>query len=120
MVLNHLLLHELGVISLTGNIQYNFNGSYTEVRSVNCEVPRRSCFFSIFTNNLPLILNCATIATYADDFTSVHRPAELCRVLNGELKLIEEWVPVNKLVLNIEKTKCMVLGSKHSSKVNYR
>lgn len=71
-------------------------------------------------NDLSLILNCATIAMYADDstvYTSAHRPAELRRVLNEELKLIEEWVPVNKLVLNIEETKCMVLGSKHSSKV---
>lgn len=71
-------------------------------------------------NDSPLILNCATIAMYADGstvYTSAHRPAELRRVLNGELKLTEEWVPVNKLVLHVEKTKCMVLCLKHSSKV---
>lgn len=32
-------------------------------------------------------------------YTSVHTPAELGRVLNEELKLTEEWVAGNKLVL---------------------
>lgn len=32
---------------------------------------------------------------------------------NQELKLVENWIKANKLVINIERTKCMVLGSVH-------
>ena len=31
-----------------------------------------------------------------------------------ELQLVSEWVAMNKLALNISKTKCIVFGTKHS------
>ena len=36
----------------------------------------------------------------------------LNEVLGRELKVVHDWVACNKLVLNISKTKCMVLGTK--------
>lgn len=47
----------------------------------------------------------------------IHQHTHLCRVLNEELKLTEEWVEVNDLVLNIEKIECVVIGSTYSSRV---
>lgn len=56
---------------------------------------------------------------YADDSTlyaSANTLGELGKVLNEELKLVEEWITVNKLVVNIEKTKCMVFSLERSLK----
>ena len=98
-----------------------FNGSYSGLMPVSCGVPQGSSLgpllFSIFLNDLPLILNHATVAIYADDstiYTSSNTSSELERVLNGELRVIERWMRLNKLVLNKEKTKCIVLGSNYS------
>ena len=55
-----------------------FNGSFSEMRVMSCGVPQGSCLgpllFSIFKNDLPLILNHASIAMYADDST-IHSAA---------------------------------------------
>ena len=63
------------------------------------------------------MLNHATVAMYADDstiYSSSETSSELERVLNNELKVTERWMRLNKLVLNKEKTKCIVLGSSYS------
>uniref|UniRef100_A0AAQ5ZG27 Reverse transcriptase domain-containing protein n=1 Tax=Amphiprion ocellaris TaxID=80972 RepID=A0AAQ5ZG27_AMPOC len=96
-----------------------FNGSYSESRSLSCGVPQGSCLgpllFSIFTNELPLILENATIVLYADDLTiyvSDHNLMNLNTRLNEELKVIEDWINENRLVINAKKTKCLI-GSPH-------
>lgn len=98
-----------------------FNGSYSEQRAVSCGVPQGSSLgpllFSIFINDFPLILDHATVAGYADDltiYTSAYTTDELTKILNKELELTEKWMLCNKLVLNRGKTKCIVLGSRHS------
>ena len=94
-----------------------FNGSYSGLMPVSCGVPQGSSLgpllFSIFLNDLPLMLNHATVAMYADDstiYSSSETASELERVLNNELKVTERWMRLNKLVLNKEKTKRIVLG----------
>ena len=100
-----------------------FNGGFSEMRVMSCGVPQGSCLgpllFSIFTNDLPLILNNASIAMYADDstiYSSALTPRDLEKVLNEELVLIRKWVNINKMVLNIKKTKC-ILCSKRGGRV---
>ena len=51
---------------------------------------------------------------YADDSTILEK------VLNEELVLIRKWVNINKLVLNIEKTKCIVLCSKRGGRLKLK
>lgn len=97
-----------------------FNGSYSDTKVLRCGVPQGSCLgpllFSIFINDLSFILKRATIALYADDLTiflSDYDSTRLNTVLNNELQLIEKWNRVNKLKINVGKSKCMMLGSNH-------
>ena len=105
------------------NTYVYFNGVFSEMRVMSCGVPQGSCLgpllFSIFTNDLPLILNNASIALYADDstiYSSALTPRDLEKVLNEELVLIRKWVNINKMVLNIKKPKC-ILCSKRGGRV---
>lgn len=47
-----------------------FNGSYSDRISVECEVPQGSCLgplmYSIYTNDLPLVLKSAKLTMYGD------------------------------------------------------
>lgn len=108
--------------SYLSNREYKvyFNGNYSDVGHMDCGVPQGSCLgpllFSIFTNDLPLVLQHATMAIYADDttlFASAQTDCQLNNILNDELALVTQWIRANKLVVNVKKTKCMVVGTKH-------
>ena len=54
---------------------------------------------------------------YADDYTlymSAQKVVENPSALNKELQMVIKWIPDNKLVLNIYKTRSIVFGTKHS------
>lgn len=98
-----------------------FNGTLSTVRRVICGVPQGSCLgpllFSIFTNDLPLVLNNTSITLYADDSTLYAANSNLSilnSTLQNELDSIFNWVENNKLILNVTKTKCIVFGSEHA------
>ena len=98
-----------------------FNGSFSEIRTTTCGVPQGSCLgpllFTIFTNDLPSVLDKANTVMYADDSTiyaSALTNNELEIIINKELNGVAEWVKANKLVLNISKTNCMIVGSNHN------
>lgn len=102
-----------------------FNGSFSVMREMNCGVPQGSCLgpllFSIFTNDLPLMLKQTSIGMYADDSTlyvAASTANELENILNDDLLRVKKWVDSNKLVLNIEKTKCIVLCSKWGGRLD--
>ena len=61
-------------------------------------------------------LKQAVIGMYADDSTLYYAAktvSELDNVLSAELNKVFDWIKQNKLVLNISKTKSIVLGSSH-------
>ena len=72
-----------------------FNGSYSECKTVKCGVPQGSCLgpllYSIFTNDLPLVLNKANICMYADDST-IYTSALSANDLNTALKELQSVV----------------------------
>ena len=71
--------------------------------------------FSIFTNDLPYVLEQTKVVMYADDstmFCAASTCKELTDVLCKELQIVSDWVEDNKLLLNITKTKCMVIGTR--------
>ena len=96
-----------------------YNGSFSQVGQLQSGVPQGSCLgpvlFSIFTNDLPLVLDQTTAVMYADD-TTLYMPAKsidyLTVTMNTELQSVITWVNSNKLVLNLAKTKSIVFGSK--------
>lgn len=72
--------------------------------------------YTIFTNDLPLILKDAKLTMYADDTTvyaSATRSVDLNVILNKELDIVGKWVFQNKLILNTTKMKCIVFGSNY-------
>lgn len=59
----------------------------------------------------------AEVVLYADDatlFCASTMITELKQKLQSELNAITNWVKLNKLVLNISKTKCIVFGTKNA------
>lgn len=98
-----------------------YNGSFSDAKNTYCGVPQGSCLgpllFSIFINDLPYVVNNANIVMYADDstmFSAAHSSAELKKNLSDELLTISKWVQINKLILNIEKTKCIIFSQKYN------
>jgi hypothetical protein len=49
-----------------------FNGSISSSKDIHCGVPQGSCLgpllYSIFTNDLPSVMNKARVVMYADDY----------------------------------------------------
>lgn len=91
-----------------------FNGNFSSLKHLECGIPQRSCLgpllFSIFTNDLPLALNRATMTMYADESTvhaAVDSYSELNSLLQKELDSVSEWIESNRLALNITKIKLL-------------
>lgn len=100
-----------------------FNGSLSEAKNVQYGIPQGSCLgpllFTIYTNDLSLILEHVKVAIYADDTTLYMASSsveDLGVTLNKELQQVAEWIRANRMVLNIAKTKCILMGSHHMLK----
>ncbi len=100
--------------------QVFFNDCFSDSRRISFGVPQGRCLgpllFSIFINDLPCTVRKADVVMYADDatlFCASPVLGELNENLQLELHTIINWVKMNKLVLNITKTKCIVFGSRN-------
>ena len=71
--------------------------------------------FSIYVNDLPNSLNTCDINMYADD-TELHyccsHLQKMEQVLQTELERVSNWMVVNRLKLNVNKSMCMLIGSR--------
>ncbi len=66
--------------------------------------------YTIFTNDLPLVLKEAHISTQVfQQYTCSRLQFMTSSVLNRELKV--EWISGNEIVLNVSKTNCIVFGT---------
>ena len=79
--------------------------------------------FVIYINNLPNVLNSCYASLYSDDaviYCYGTSSKELSDKLNNDLLGVAIWLHDRKLTLNLDKTKCMLLGSnrKRESKVD--
>jgi len=94
----------------------SLKNTYSEYMPVSCGVPQGSIIgplmFILFVNDLPLCFSHCNAGLYADD-TSAY-------VIDKDLKTIEEklnvdamnvfqWCNENKLRINVNKTKCMLI-----------
>ena len=129
---NHnILLQKLECYGIKGN-ELIFSQSYLENRVQTCSVnghmssfkpvsygvPQGSILgpllFIIYMNDLPTCVKEAEITMYADD-TSLYKPFRTAQDLSDELipafVKICEWLKMNKLALNVLKTKFMIIGT---------
>jgi hypothetical protein len=107
---------------LTNRKQYiSIANSSSSLSEVTCGVPQGSILgpliFILFINDLPLnLVEESTI--YADDtciFTKSKLLEDVEVSLNKDLKNANEWMKENKMILNNEKTKCMLIATKQKS-----
>ena len=116
---------------LLNRTQYvDYDGSISDSLPITCGVPQGSIlgplFFIIYVNDLPYVTNIFKIIIYADDTTLF---ATLCQndlsnspqidLINRNLSLIYNWLALNKLSLNIAKTKAMIFHTKQRQILNY-
>jgi len=116
---------------LSNRIQYVEIDSYrSSFRKINTGVPQGSVLgpllFIIYINDIHFSSNLFNFVTYADDttlFASLNavtsndsNPTEA--VLNSELQSVCKWLNMNKLSLNISKTKCMIFQK--SKKIQFK
>ena len=72
-------------------------------------------FFTIFVDEIYLILNHCTCILYADDITIYYASAdvnEIIRSLQSDLTKLIEWFKANKLSINLGKTKYVIFNSR--------
>ena len=102
---------------LTNRKQYvSLNGECYESKYITCGVPQGSCLgpvlFLVYINDLPNISEVLHFYLFADD-TNIYCEAETVKkklegVKNRELRKLDTWLVVNRLSLNIAKTKFLV------------
>ena len=106
---------------LSGRMQAgNVNSTLSDFKHVNIGIPQGSILgpllFIIYVNSLPDCIDCKCIM-YADDTTLLFKSADLTSLqshMNDCMLKIAHWFEINKLTLNIKKTKCMIFGTNNA------
>ena len=108
---------------LTYRKQYcQINGHKSCLKNFLCGIPQGSCLgpllFILYVNDFEQCLQKCTANMYADDTSitcSAEDLTELCNDLKTEVGNIAEWLRLNKLSLNTDKTEYMVVGHKRQT-----
>lgn len=105
-----------------------FNGLLSTPMKVDLGVPQGSVLgpmlFLLYINDITEVINdnCA-IRLFADDaliYTIEYSSIEINNKLNEQIVRVEEWLRRNKLSVNVDKTKVMLLrGIRKKTKENY-
>ena len=99
------------------------NGIRSGAKSIACGVPQGlvlgPLFFIIYVNDMQSAVQEANSQLYADDtviYASGQSPDQAANKLQPALNLFTVWCKVNKLSLNVSKTKQMNFGTRHKVK----
>ena len=94
------------------------NNTKSKFNHVTCGVPQRSTLrsllFLLYINDMPLVSNFNT-KLFADETLTNSCPKLLNKNVNFELVEIDEWLKLNKLSLNTNKTKFIILTKQRSA-----
>ena len=101
---------------LTGRTQQTtIKGHLSETAVITAGIPQGSILgpllFILYMNDLPLHID-NNIDMFADDstlYTSGHSVDEIQRSLQNNLNAVTTWCEDNRMVLNVAKTKCMLI-----------
>ena len=95
------------------------NSSMSNFSDIHHGVPQGSILgpvlFVIYINDIVSQVKNCRIHLYADDtvlYFSHNDPTHIENVLNNELKRVYDWMCVNKLSLNLQKTESFLIGSR--------
>lgn len=100
----------------------SYNDTKSDYENVTCGVPQGSILgpllFLLYVNDIVNVSDIAYLLLYADDtniFISDQCLRNATNNLNNELTKYNEWFQINKLSLNIAKTKAMVFTPSNRS-----
>ena len=96
-----------------------YNGQLSSIQNITCGIPQGSILgpllFLLYINDIPNSTSKASILSFADDTTLIishHNLKHLYKLANEELDNLFKWLCVNKLCLNTNKTKFMLIYPK--------
>ena len=97
----------------------HYNNVDSEHQNISCGVPQGSILgpllFIIYINDIVNVSDLIYLILYADDtnvFVSHESPIEASRIANVEISKLNIWFKINKLSLNVKKTKAMFFSPK--------
>ena len=113
---------------LSDRYQYcSLNGCRSTAKRVTCGIPQGSCLgpllFIIYLHDFESCLQFSKANLYADDTETTISSSDigdLIRSFQTELDNISDWMGVNKLSVNSDKTEFMVIGQSSSNKQGCR
>lgn len=95
-----------------------YKNDTSKALSLNIGVPQGSTLgpllFMLFVNDLPLFVTDGRCSMFADDtivYCTDTNVEDLTAKLNSCVNNLSEWYKCNKLVLNVNKTNCMIINS---------
>ena len=102
-----------------GREQFCFPNSQISSKSnIECGIPQGSCLMSLlfilYVNDFEQCLHESSPTIYAEDTTVTYAASvllELHQVITTDLSNVSEWMRVNKLSLNVNKGKFIVIGN---------
>ena len=105
----------------SGHQQYvRIGGEASSLGAISHGVPQGSllgpALFTIYINDLPNILKFGSLESYVDDLKlylsfSVKDTCSVVQEINDHLSKIASWCCYNSLLINLDKTKLMLLGT---------
>ena len=129
-------LNSYGIVDRTGDWLESYltnrthfctlNGNKSKQRKVTCGIPQGSCLgpllFIIYLNDFENSLQYSRASIYADDTNVTIASDDIQRMIDNasqEMLNLSEWMRINKLSPNTQKTEFMIIGhplkAKHPS-----
>ena len=71
--------------------------------------------FTLYINDLPSVTKTCKVILYADDTAIIYsdkQKEQIEKHLNDDMAIVKTWLDENKLILNVKKTKSMLIGNK--------